>query len=713
MSRKQERYTKELKGQKPMAGPASSGGAGQRELKAPPDYAKLYGEYLTGQRSAAPATKPAEKQPWFVSFAKRSALVFKGKAEFRKEEYRAALDFLGWNLTPREVNAAPLFAFLLSMIVCYTLLGLLVFSVLNGSLPVTLSFYTAPLLFLLPILVLTWVQTYILRAARAQKIRAVAFIPEIVNYMVMSMKLSPNIERALEFASEHGKGKIAADLRELVYNLRVGVYRTAEEGLDALAYKWGRMSDEFKHALILIRSSVIEIDEAKRHEVLDKAVLEVLEGVRDDMAKYATRMRQPSVYLYYVGVLLPLMLIIMLPIGSVMAKLPLAQTWVLVIIYNILVPLASAYFAASILAKRPPVYSPPRIPDNFPGLSHKNHIRIGKASFPAAVLAVTAAAAIYFVFSFFVDPLLNPPPPVYASQSVKESFFPFFAVAGAVIGITVAMSIYLYGNAAAKRRAQRDVMEMEAEFQDSVYVIASRLGENRPLEEAMSYTADFLSGTRVAKLFSRTVDNIRNLSMTTEMALFDDVYGSLKDVPSDMIKGAMRIVVDSVSLGVQQAAKALISLSLQLRDSQKIKEKIIELLSEITAMMKSIAFVIAPLVLGVTSALQKIVVSALKALAASPSLQAGSGVGGAAVSIPVSGFGDPKALASIPDAFTFLVIIALYVIEITVLLVYFTSKIEEGDNDLAIKINLARALPISMLLFFFSAFFAGKMAAVA
>lgn len=671
----------------------------------------MYSDYL----KTPPQPKPkavVEKEPWFVRFARRAGKTFKGKPTFSKDDYRAALEFLGWNLTPAQVNAAPLMGFLLAALACYPILGYMIFLITRGALPITIALYTAPVLFLLPLLALQWFQSYVLKAAQAEKIRAVSFIPEIVNYLVMSMKLSPNVERALEFASEHGKGKIAADLRELVYSLRVGVYRSSEEGLDALAYKWGKFSDEFKHALILIRSSVIEVDEAKRNEILDKAVLEVLEGVRDDMTKYAARMRQPSVYLYYVGVLLPLMLIIMLPIGSVMAKLPLAQTWILILIYNVLVPLATAFFAAKILAQRPPVYVPPKIPDNFPGLPPKNHVKVGKTTFPAIVLAVGAAALTYFAFAYIVDPLFNPVPLAYASAAEKGAFFPFFAVAGAVIGMAVAASIYLYGSAAAKRRVQKEVIEMEKEFQDSVYILASRLGENRPIEEAMSYTAEFLSGTRISKLFGRASENIQNLSMTAEMSLFDPVYGALKDVPSDLIRGAMRIIVDSVTLGVQQAAKALISLSLQLRDSQKIKEKIAELLSEITSMMKSIAFIIAPLVLGVTSALQKIVVSALKALASSPSLQSGTGAGGVTASIPISGFGDPKALASIPDAFTFLVIIALYVIEITVLLVYFTSKIEEGDNSLAIKINLARALPLSMILFFFSAFFAGKMASV-
>jgi len=436
--------------------------------------------------------------------------------------------------------------------------------------------------------------------------------------------------------------------------------------------------------------------------MLDKAMSDVLEGIKDDMDKYAAEMRQPSVYLYYVGVLLPLMLIIMLPIGAVMAKLPIAETWILVLMYNVLIPVGTFLFAGTILKKRPPVYTPPKIPDTFPGLPKKGNMRIGGAEISAVFLALVVGAATALAFHFIVDPFLNPAPSgILATAEEQASYFPFFTVAGVVIAICIAISVYLYGSSCAKRKAQKDIMEMETEFQDSIYVLASRLGENRPIEEAVTYTAEFLSATKIALVFKRASENITNLGMTIEMALFDPLYGALRDVPSDLIRGSMRIVIDSITLGVQQGARALISLSLQMRDSQKIKDKIASLLEEITSMMKTIAFLIAPLVLGITVALQKIIINALKSVSATPQSNIPTTSG---MSIPSIGFGDPKMLAGVPSPQVFLFIIAIYVIQVTLILIYFTSKIEEGENDLAMKINIAVSLPISVLLFFFSAF---------
>jgi len=667
-----------------------------RRLRSPAEYAEAFGAEISEKPK-----EEAKRENWYIGFARRAGTIFKAPDKFSKQSYGTALQFLGWDVKAREVNAAPTLALMIGILIAAA--GLLylfyAFSITHQISGWTMVIYPALGFLLIPFGLTYYIQNYPLRAAESEKMSSIARIPEIVNYMVMSMKLTPNLERAVEFAGEHGKGKIAEDLKELTWQSRMGTFKTIEEGLDELAYKWGRYSDEFKHSLMLIRSSIIEVDDAKRTLLLDKAVTDVLEGIKDDMEKYAAEMKEPSIYLYYVGVLLPLMLIIMLPIGSVMAKLPLAQTWVLILLYNIIIPVGTILFAQNILKKRPPVYTPPTIPNTYPGLPKPGNMVLGKTEMSAVFIAIIVGIGIFLLGYLIIDPLLNPYPPVYEKEA-RLAWYPFFMVAGAVIGICSMVAIYLYGTNAAKRKVQKDIMVMENEFQDSVYVLASRLGENRPIEEAVSYTADFLTTEKIAVVFRRASENITNLGMTIEMALFDPIYGALKDVPSDLIRGSMKIVIDSINLGVQQGARALVSLSLQLRDAQKVKDKIASLLEEITSMMKSIAFFIAPLVLGITVALQKIIINALKSVSTTT-----AGTQTTVANIPLVSFGDPTMLKNIPDAVTFVLIIALYVVEITLILIYFTSKIEEGENELATRISIAKSLPIAITLFFLAAWF--------
>ncbi len=646
-----------------------------------------------------------EKKNWYVSFCRKAGKMFKAPNSFKDPNYKKALDFLNWDLQPKEVNAAPTLALMIGFIIALPVfLYLLYASFITYSLPSMFLIYIGLPILIVPFMLSAFIQKYPFSAVNLIKMQSVTYIPEIINYMVMSMKLSPNLEKAVDFAAEHGKGKIADDLKEVSWKAKMGGYKSIEEALDEIAYKWGEESDVFKHALMIIRSSVIEVDDAKREVLLDKAASDTLSGMQEDMNKYVSQMKQPSIYLYYVGVLLPLLLIIMLPIGAAMAGMAISKTIYLILMYDIGIPLITILFAKNILAKRPPIYTPPKIPDDYPGLPKKGYVKLGKSTLPIWLVSGVFAVIVFAVFAYGLEPLLNPMPPSWNTAAV-QNYFHFFSIAGAFMAVITFFSLYVYFGTKTKRRVQLEIVKMEKEFQDSLYLLASRLGENRPMEEALTYTADFMKGKKVASLFEKTADNINNLGMTVEGALFDPVYGSLKNIPSTLIKGSFRLIVDSMKLGVQQAARALISLSLQLRDSQKIKEKIRVMLEEITSMMKSIAFFIGPLVLGITTALQKIIINAISASCNQSTELVSSGTNVQMMTLCKS----PEALKSIPSAKVFLIIMAIYVIEVTVILLFFTSKIEEGDNELSVKMSIAKTLPIALLLFFLSAFFAAMM----
>ncbi len=656
--------------------------------------------------------KPSEKEEkenWYTKFAKNPRI--KG-GEWTSEKYKNAVDFLGWDLTPNEIAAATKKATIMALIpTIIGILGLYYLVFIRDALGLTAMMYITMPLILLPIIVMYYFNKYPISAAEQQRVEALTYIPEITNYLVMSMKLTPNLEKAVEFAAEHGRGKISDDLEDIVWGLEVGEYRTIEEALDELAYKWGEYSEEFKHGLMLIRSSTVEPNEAQRRQLLDKAMESVLEGIKEDMTKYAKSMKQPSIYLYYVGVLLPLILVIMLPIGSMMADIPLARWWVLILLYNILVPIGTFAFAKHILSKRPPVYIPPEIPRDHPGLPEKGHTKIGDTTVPVWLLAGAAAVIIFTSFFFVLEPTLNPEPDPDAPGAADEEYIPFFRLSGGILALAAALSLYAYGTSKDRREVQREMMDMETGFKDSIYILSSRLGENRPMEEALGYTGDFLGDTPIAELFKETISNLRTMGMTLEEAFFDPNYGSLKNVPSDLIRGSMKVVVDSAKLGVKQASRTLVSLSMQLKDTAEVRRKIRTQLEDITAMMKSIAYFIGPLVLGITTSLQRIIIDALGAMGEAD-MGGVEGTGEMGIGGMEGIFGSAEVLEAVPGPTFFLLIIGVYVVQVTLVLVYFTSRVEEGSNNLALKINIARSLPIALVFYFISAYMATQMAAV-
>ena len=717
-------------------------------------YDLLYGsaEFKKSKKKVK-VEKDSGPPKWYVKLTKYGMQYFGKSIKMTKKEedkLENTLAYLGWKMTPKETKAAAYFVMAVGVVLGmfwfiinyflsmqgmqlwvdmspnatsfmgmgYSATGTTILGFdLFGS-PMNILIYLGPML-------LGAIAAYILMKrpyseAEKEKIRSLSYIPEIVNYFVMAMKVNPNLEKALEFVAEHGHGRIAEDVKKLMWDIKTGKFRTTEEALDDLAWRWGAYSEEFKHALMLIRSSVMEADDTKRDNLLDRALQDVLEGIREKMDMYSRAMQQPSTYLYYLGVMLPLLLIIMAPVGAMMGggqMAILSKLSVMIILYNIIIPVGSLYLAKSILEKRPPTRPVPDIPEDMPGLPKKGWFSIGKYQLPVYLVV----GIIFFslvILGFVLEPMLNPQPPAWKHQS----WFPFFEVTGISLGAVYAFSFYLWSANKDRRKVQLEIVKMENQFQDSLYVLASRLGEGRPIEEALRYAAEFLPTSIASKrLFLPTLHNIKMLGMTLKMALYDPAYGSLKWVPSEFIKTTMSIVVDSMTLGVQTAARSLASLSMQLRDLQKVEQALKEMLGDITNIMASMATLIAPVVLGITVALQKIIMGALKNMSKSGLGQSTSasnvampaGIPGANM---LSGGGlMGGSTASLQGAATqeqLFFVVSLYMVEIILVLMYFASSVREGKNKLAFKMTLAQTLPFGMTVFFIVAFFAMKMTAI-
>ena len=717
--------------------------------------------------------------PGFVTFCKSIQKRFPSLGEGAKleDKHKEAIDFLGWDLTAEELSAASKFALFASLIAgalaaaasFVTPLGEMVADLVGEQ----MVFVYILMPFVVAAFFLTrYVQSYPVNAAEREKTKALTYVPEMVGYMIMSMKLVPNLEKAVEFSAEHGTGKIADDFKRLLWDVQLGVNNTVSEALDLLAYRWGKYSDEFKQALMRIRASVLENSEAKRYQLLDSTMVSILDSIRGKMEQYARDLSQPSVLLFYLGVLLPLILIIVLPVGSAFSGTAMATPLLLIILYNITIPGATFLFARDVISRRPPTQAIPEIPDNFPGIPRKNQMLLGKSRLDRrmavmAILVVGAAASLFISAEGFPPKMLvgddgfqlmahdktlkevmdREGKPVnwydddgpyferlrksYGEEQAREAlenerlqFFlkaendvtPYGLSFGILFTVVSAASVFVYYGNIYKRKAQLDILKMESEFKDSLYILASRLGENKPVEEALKHTRNFLPDFRISqRIFGRTIENIELLGMPLHAAVFDVNYGSMKNLPSKTIQTGMKIMVDSVKLGVNVAARTLISLSLQLRNSEKVNETLSVLISDTTGMMKSMAVFIAPVVLGVTTALQKVVMLTLSTIQSSnlektfESLNESSGSVPFNVSSITSSGGFGISGASFSEMVTplqFLLIVGIYVIELVIIMTYFTTRIQE-DNKLLFYINLAKNLPVAVAMFLASVIVSG------
>lgn len=708
--------------------------------------------------------RPAEEKPredLFLKYTAWAAKTFKGLGRGAKysDEQASVMDFVGYRVTPEDFRAAEMGALFIGVIVwlavviaSYLAVGL--FLLKTPSLAPedvfgnVLFLGGAAIGLLAPIALFMAYQMWPSMQANKEKMLAIGYMPEIVNYLIMSMRLSPNLEKAVEFAANHGRGKIAEDLKKVVWDVQIGKYLSVEEALDELAYKWGAYNDDFKQALMTIRASVLEADQARREALLEKAIEGVLEGSKEKMDLFARQLHAPTVYLYYFGVLLPLMLAIVLPIGSsLMPGLPFSRPEFLFLIYAVGLPIGIYALGNMILGGRPPTYEAPEIPEDFPGLPPRGTMRIGGATIPYVPLAIVIAVALVFA-GYFADQLvtirgLTIPDfglgEIVVSEGIPEyqwaeelpkkpqitlpyletpyNYFGMLSVFGVLLGVAGGASAYLFGKYAERKKVQDEIRGMEKEFKDATYVLASRLGENRPIEDAMKHAVEFLPKSKLAsQVFRRILDNITSLGMTLDEAIFNPTFGAVKDLPSKTIKSGMSILVDSVGLGVNVAAKSLIGLSMQLRNAEKIDLMLRRLLEDVTSMLKTMGTFIAPIVLGVVTSLQGVIVGAIagQECPEKPEFEAqmpGAGFFSGATKIGNLFCKQKGAVTTDPLQFTF--VMGIYVIEVVTLLTYFNAQVEDSGNKLHTYMSIATALPLATALFCIVAYFASATLATA
>lgn len=725
-------------------------------------------EALRREKRRADKQEEKPKVPLFIRVTHFLARNFRsfGKGAKYSDEQAQAIAFLGWDVSAEDFYAAYKSLFMVGLIAGAAVGGLF-FVILTSMLGLDqlIGFAVMGTFTLAPVIGSFYYLNYPKSAVGREKMQSLAYIPEIVNYLTMSMRLTPNLEKAVSFAANHGRGKIAEDLKKIVWDVQIGRYNSIEEGLDDLAYKWGDYNDDFKQALMLIRASLLEGNNQRREALLEKASADVLEGTREKMDAYARKLQQPTVYLYYFGILLPLLLAIILPIGGSMTGTSLARPEYLFVGYNIIIPLVVYAFGSMIVAGKPPTYIPPDIPPDFPGLPPRGRVHVLGHDLPfrafALLLIVGLVAAGYYTdqgamqgalnsvivpinsalysatdggfdilageeelviagtlgqIPYFETPgtesyavELNKIPHLTYFQKEFGLFVGQFTIFGTLIGIALATSTWLMGEYGARKKVQDEIRAMEDEFKDAMYVLASRLGEGKPIEDALKNSMEFLPKSRISnRIFKRILQNINTMGMTLDSAVFDKTFGALKDMPSRTIQTGMQFLVSSIDLGVNVAAKSLINLAMQLRNSKKIDESLKRLLQDVTQMLSTMATFVAPIVLAVVSAMQRLITNSLASAGGGAGDEALESAGTAGFQMS-SMFTNKESLESSADPGTFIAIMGIYVMQVVILLTYFNSQIEETDNKLHTYTSIAKALPVAVILYCVVVYFASTM----
>ncbi len=605
-------------------------------------------------------------------------------ASFRKqadnavsEEYRDALIYTGMDLEPYETAFFSYFASGV-LFLCILFADIIIFRL--TSFETSTLLITLLLSITLPLLTLVYLSEYIKIHSRWMKVRSLGDMPEVLSYMVMSMKLVSNMELAIHFAGDSSDRPLAKDLRKMLWNLHVRAYKGIDDAILEFARLWGKESEYFKRALHLIKSSTNEPDEAQRIITLNRSLDIVLENTKRLMEDFASRLKNPTYILYSVFILIPLALVALMPAITVVGIRIGIGT--LVLIYNIILPLVTFVYAEYILLQRPATFSPQNIPESHPDLKDIRYKRRTALLFSLVIASGVGLSGYLWMY-------LDNPGNVLSTSTLEGIIPPGLLI---LIASVLGIACYLNMSYAPYKRIRDGIKEMENEFSDALFVLGRRISEGRAPEEAFMYTASTMKGSQIAEAFERISLNLLSVRSNIMAAIFDEDFGAFKDLYSERIRTTMKLFVESAHKSHEAAGVAIVKLADHLKELQDVEQNIKRSLYDITSTMRSTAAIFAPLIAGVTIALSEVISKILQNISHSmthlpPNLMPGPG--------QIS----PADLdQSIPSEL-FLLAIGVYLILITTILTRFSATIEYGGDRAQFMYDLGQALPVSIIVF--------------
>ncbi len=514
-----------------------------------------------------------------------------------------------------------------------------------------------------------------------------------VLYVVIYMRHTPNLEGAIEFASQNLEGPLSKDFRKMLWDVQSKKYPTVKEALDAYIIQWKQTNPEFVDSIFLVSSSIFQIDEQKRLALLDKALERILEGSYETMVSYSNKLKNPVEAVYMLGITLPIFGLITLPmIGAFLSDL--ISTQMILVLYDILLPTIVLVMIGKTLKTRPIAFSYPDIshhplapPDGTFWIRITKNKRIAVPALPISITLFVAGFLPFIAYS------------ILRSPSAPPNEWDIYASIVPIITTSAAIYIYTYLTTFQRLKIREGIERLEQQFSDTTFQLANRISEGLPIEVAFFRVAEGMKGLESEKFFYRIVDNMEKLGMDAEQAIFDDKEGALTYYPSHIVSATMKIMLQGSKKSLEIASNSLTNVSRYLKNIHMINEKIKDVLSETLSSLNFQSAVVAPMISGIVvglTAMIMIILSALNTKMSALQAQSQSGALSGLSSAWSIGFFSIKN--AIPLTY-FQLIVGGYFIEVVILMMYLGSRVESAGDPIKQNQAIGKTLLIATVIY--------------
>ncbi len=559
--------------------------------------------------------------------------------------------------------------------------------------------------------------------ANSWRMKASNQMIQSIFYMVTYMRHTSNIERAIEFASNHLEPPLSLDFRKILWDVETQKYSTIRDSANSYLEKWKLWDKEFVESFHLIESSLFESSNERRLALLDKSLEVILDGTYENMLHYAHNLKAPMTMLHMLGIILPILGLVILPlIVSFLAgdSNPFTISIYISVLYNLTLPLGVFYLGKMILSKRPAGYGAVDISNkkgvkkfanvNIP-LGKSLNISINPLFFSVTLFIVALFIGLSPLIIHTLDPTFEIQnadgtirlmeyvcPANKATCDTDEMVGPYGLGASIlslvlIAGLGGSIGLFYSLRSTNVIKIRERTKALEDEFSTALFQLGNRLGDGIPAEIALSKIAQTMEGTTSGDFFNLAAKNITKLGMGLEEAIFNPKVGALASFPSNIIQSSMKVLIESVKKGPLIAAQALLSMARYIKEIHRVEGRLKDLMADVIASMKSQVKFLTPAIAGIVIGITSMISSILTRLSAQLNSFAASGAdsGGFGNMLSIFGLGIPT--------YYFQISVGIYIVQIAYILTTLSNGVENGADKLGERYALGKNLIGSTLLY--------------
>ncbi|MBI2138199.1 hypothetical protein HYU13_01295 [Candidatus Woesearchaeota archaeon] len=520
-------------------------------------------------------------------------------------------------------------------------------------------------------------------------------------YVVTFMRHTSNLELAIRFAADHIAPPLSLDLKKVLWDVETQKYPAVKDALEAYLETWRKWNVEFIEAFHLVEASLLEGNEDSRIATLDKSLDVILTETYERMLHYAQNLKTPITMLHMLGIILPILGLVILPL--VVSFLKDVRWYSISLLYNIGLPASVYYLGKNILAKRPTGYGDTDLSEQEEFRKYANiSIKFGKKEFVFTPMWFCIALGLAFLLVGFSPLILHRFVPDeagwgfgeldetstclrkfclldYRTSESGKAIGPFGLGSSilslfVIVGLGIAIGLYYKLRSKKVIEIRKTTEQLEQEFASGLFQLGNRLGDGSPAETSFEKVGRSMEGTISGNFFQLVGMNIRRLGMGVAQAIFDPRNGAIKFFPSKLIESSMKVLIESVRKGPKVAAVALMNISRYVKEIHKVNERLKDLMSDVLSSMNSQIKFLTPVIAGIVIGITSMVTTILGKLSLQMKHLSGGSDAGGALAGGFFGQGVPT--------FHFQIIVGLYVVQITYILTIIANGIENGSDKL-------------------------------